>query len=107
MPLLALLRVAGVEPSAEGDGTTIAPRVPRGAYVLDLPALRLEASPDAVRVTWRAATRGRTTVRLRAPFEVAEARVDDHPVAVSEDGAVTVPLVLARGDEVTISLMAR
>jgi hypothetical protein len=67
MALLALLRVAGIEPVA--DGLRIAPRVPRNAWILDLPLLRLSVDPGGIDLTYRPVVSTRRTFRFEVPAE--------------------------------------
>lgn len=65
MALLGLLRVCGIEPTA--DGLRIAPRPPLERFVLDVPLLRIEVEPDKIRGIYRAQTNGQITLHVRPP----------------------------------------
>ncbi len=67
MALLGLLRVCGVEPAPKGDGLVIAPHVPGGRFVLDLPLLCLEVGPGRIAGEYRAAVEGIRTLYVRTP----------------------------------------
>lgn len=54
MALLGLLRVCGIEPSADGRGLVIRPQVPRQQFILDTPLLRLEVENKTVRGEYKA-----------------------------------------------------
>jgi hypothetical protein len=91
MALLALIRICGLEPAADGSGLIIRPIVPRDRYVVDLGLIRLEVEPKRIRGEYRAANTGHQLLQVyigkmtvpepifivfragqRVPFEVVE-----------------------------------
>ena len=82
MALLALIRVCGIEPTA--DGLRIAPHVPRDRFVLDTDLLRLDVAPGQVAGEYRAIADGTITLTIRIP-EAAQ------QVSVAVDGVNVTP----------------
>ncbi|MCK6530429.1 hypothetical protein L6R50_23685 [Myxococcota bacterium] len=100
MPLLALLRVAGLSP-AEGGGLEIAPRVPGGRFTLETPLISLDVGPGRIAGTYRAAAAATTTLEVALGEGVWTARVGDVPVDVADGAAaVRLPIDLEAGEEV-------
>ncbi|GAB4438866.1 MAG: hypothetical protein Kow00120_06620 [Anaerolineae bacterium] len=104
MALLGLLRVCGVEPSPAGDGLTIAPRVPRERFILDLPLLRLEVEPRRIAGVYRAAADGQRVLYVRIPEGAtgvtAVAGAQLAPVPEPAGGDVALPLAFRAGEAV-------
>lgn len=99
MPLLALLRVAGLSP-AEGGGLEIAPRVLGGRFTLETPPISLDVGPGRIAGTYRAAA-ATTTLEVALGEGVWTARVGDVPVDVADGAAaVRLPIDLEAGEEV-------
>lgn len=65
MSLLAMIRLAGLEPLA--DGLRIAPRIPKEAFTLDLPLIKIMVAPTGVSGEYRAHANGRTTLYIEIP----------------------------------------
>lgn len=93
MALLALLRVCGIEPAA--DGLRITPKMP-DHYALDLPLLRLEVRPESIRGEYRAQNAGtrKLYIRLPARSAVVTATLNgtDYPVSPDAEGYVCLTL---------------
>lgn len=66
MALLALLRVCGVEPTEAGDGLRITPRIP-DRYVLDVPLIKIDASPNSVNGEYRPIVDGGRVLYIYVP----------------------------------------
>ncbi len=67
MALLGMLRVCGIEPSADGKGLVIRPQVPRKRWVLDVPLIRLEVDGGTIKGEYRAQFGGTMTLYVYAP----------------------------------------
>jgi len=65
MALLALIRLAGLEPFADGLG--IAPRIPKEAWVLDLPLIKVTVAPDGITGEYRPVNDGARTLYIEIP----------------------------------------
>ncbi|MBI5502875.1 MAG: Ig-like domain-containing protein [Deltaproteobacteria bacterium] len=105
MWLFGLLRTAGVEPVA--DGLSIRP--PGGgpeAYTIQLPLLRVEVTPRRIGGRYRAANDGSIVLHVAVPDGATPvARIDGGSVAADViDGAVALPLVFLRGQELEFAV---
>ena len=67
MALLGLLRVCGIEPSADGKGLVIRPQVPRKRFVLDTKLIRLEVDGTRLKGEYRAQFGGTINLYVYAP----------------------------------------
>jgi hypothetical protein len=96
MALLALLRVAGIEPAPSGDGLIIAPQSPPERFILDLPLLRLEVAPGSIGGAYHAIVDGQRTLYIRVPDRAAHlaASVDGQPIEINQGSDRTIPLRL-------------
>ena len=105
MWLIGLLRTAGVE--AQGDGLLLAPRGAPGrdTYVLDLPLLRLDVSPNRIAGEYRAKNAGRTTLTVAIGGTTAHAKVRGATVAAPiTNGRVALPLTFAAGETIAFEV---
>ncbi|MBK7972979.1 MAG: hypothetical protein IPK07_06755 [Deltaproteobacteria bacterium] len=103
MMLLALLRVAGIEPSA--DGLRIDPHLPRDSYVLDLPLVRLDVDATRIALTYRPIVDGSRTFRVRIAAETGSwpVTVDGREVTTPvADGFAAVAIRARTGRPVTV-----
>ncbi|MCA0456230.1 MAG: hypothetical protein LCI00_19785 [Chloroflexi bacterium] len=71
MALLGLVRVCGIEPSADGQGLVIRPQVPRERFVLDTPLIRLEVNGKTVKGEYRAHFGGSMNLYIYTPGATA------------------------------------
>ncbi len=101
MALLALLRVCGIEPAA--DGLRIAPQKP-DHYALDLPLLRLEVRPELIRGEYRAQNAGTRTLYLRLPARPAAVQATingaDYPISIDSEGYASLSLPAFKAGDV-------
>lgn len=67
MALLGMLRVCGIEPSADGKGLVIRPQVPRKRWVLDTKLIRLEVDGGKIKGEYRAQFGGSINLYVYAP----------------------------------------
>lgn len=105
MWLVGLLRTAGVEPL--GAGLLVEPRhaKDRESYVLDLPLLRLEVSPNRIAGEYRAKNRGATTLTIAIGGTSARATVRGAPVdAPITNGRVVLPLAFSAGEKIAFEV---
>jgi hypothetical protein len=79
MALLALIRVCGVRPSANGDGLIIAPQAPPERFCLDTQLLRLEVTPGRIAGTYRAVADGSRTLHIHLPESAGQFTVKAEP----------------------------
>ncbi len=89
MALLGLMRVCGVEPSADGKGLVIRPQVPRKRWVLDTRLIRIEVDGAKIKGEYRAQFGG--TINL-------------YVYTAGSDVATTVPLAFHAGERVPFSV---
>jgi hypothetical protein len=94
MPLLALIRLAGIEPLPGGGGLRIAPHVPGRTFSLDLPLLRLDVRPTGVRGEYRPIASGTRVLEVVFDRPIAAATLDGAKVDVAP-GASSVRFTLA------------
>jgi hypothetical protein len=109
LALLAMLRVCGIEPNA--DGLRIAPQMP-DRYVLDVPLLHLDVAPEHIAGEYRAHTSGTRalSIRLSSHPAVVQAAINSQPVSVEPDaeGFVRLPLSAFKpGDVIRFEVMVR
>jgi hypothetical protein len=106
MSLLALIRLAGIEPLA--DGLRIAPRIPKDAYTLDMPLLRVDVEPGSISGEYRAVVDGKRTLYVEIPANAAAPHVtiNGQNIATPEQfgGYVFVPLTFHKGEKVQFSV---
>jgi len=83
MAMLAALRVAGVEPRA--DGLAVFPHVPEGRFALRTKLVDLDLAPERLRLVWRAAPGVPRSLSLTAPrgARLAAVRVDGAPACTT------------------------
>src|SRR5581483_6503622 len=91
MPILALLRVAGIEPI--DGGLRIAPHVPGRTFSLDVPLLALDVRLHEIRGNFRPIVDGVRTLEIVADRAIVSATLDG--AAVSVDGSNVVRFALA------------
>jgi hypothetical protein len=89
MALLGMLRVCGIEPSADGKGLVIRPQVPRKRWVLDTKLIRLEVDGGKIKGEYRAQVGGSMNLYIYIP---------------GSGVATTVPLVFHAGQRVPFSV---
>ena len=101
LPLIAMLRVAGIEPLPDGSGLRIEPtRRDDEAYALQTPLLDLTVRKDSVSGTYTARTHGSTTLRVRRPADDAIARLNGKEVQTPDEADyATFELNHRNGDE--------
>ncbi|MFO0572441.1 MAG: hypothetical protein U1A78_00440 [Polyangia bacterium] len=110
MPLLAALRLAGIEPLDDGTGLRIAPLPVRDAgeaLALDTPLLQLALSPGRVRGAYRPVTSGARSIEIAAPpgHTVTAAQLDGRDVAVApRSQQVRLSFAAQRGREVAFEV---
>ncbi len=106
MALLGLLRVCGIEPAPTGDGLIIHPHVQRERFVLELPLLRLEVSPDRMVVDYHAVNDGALKLYLHHGIGAVHVRVDGEALneLAQTDQQVTVPIQFTKGQTVRIEM---
>jgi hypothetical protein len=106
MSLLGLLRVCGIEPAPSGDGLVIRPRIPREYFVLDLPLLRLEATPNKITGEYRAAVSGSRTIYVYVPENARDvtASIDHQPAIQSQQTPLALPLTFDKGQRVAFEV---
>ncbi|MBC8099168.1 MAG: hypothetical protein H7Y11_06975 [Armatimonadetes bacterium] len=83
MALLALIRLAGIEPARAGDGLRIAPSIPRDRWTLVTRLLTLEVEPGRIAGRYNAIANGSRSLYMRVPVgaSAVQAWVDGQPVA--------------------------
>ncbi|MFH2008567.1 MAG: hypothetical protein ABI333_18415 [bacterium] len=104
LPLLAMIRVAGIEPSPEGDGLRVDPAATDEPVTVDLPLLRLTFSTGALEGVYRALETGTTVLRLRVPPGATRAEVNGVPVPLMGGEFLPVLLTFSAGDEISFSI---
>lgn len=85
MPLLAALRVAGVEPLADGSGLSITQPLLRSeaeALALDTPLLRVVERPGSLRGEYRPPQAGARAIEVELPTAIAAAELGGVAVPV-------------------------
>lgn len=85
MPLLGALRVAGIEPLADGSGLLVAVPLLRSAaeaLELDAPLIRVVEEPGGVRGSYRPPYAGPRSLEVALPTAIAAAELDGTAVAV-------------------------
>ncbi len=102
MPLLAMLRVAGIEPVASGELRIGAASIPE-AFVLDTPLVLLQRDIDgALHITLRCVAAGLVRVAVAAQAHGAE--VDGVVTAAAPDGDVHAQLLCTPGATHTLDV---
>ncbi len=78
MPILALLRLAGVEPI--DGGLRIAPKIPGRTFALDTNLLKVDVRPKSIRVEYRPTVDGKRTIEIELGVPITRATLDGAPV---------------------------
>lgn len=81
MPLLALLRLAGVEPI--DGGLRVAPKIPGRTFTLETNLVKLDVRPKSIRVEYRPVVDGKRTIEVELGAAIARATLDGAEVAAS------------------------
>ncbi|MFN7952668.1 MAG: hypothetical protein U0610_13170 [bacterium] len=105
MALLAALRVAGIEPT--GDGLRVDPHVPRAAFTLDFPLVRLDVDAARVEITYRPIVDGTRTLHVRVPAASGSwpVTLDGRPRTVAVTGGfAAVPIELRAGRAIVLGV---
>ncbi len=103
MALLALLRVAGIEPTT--DGLRIAPRIPRDSWVLDFPLVALDVNPVRIAISYRPIVDGTRVLHVEVPREsgswpvTVDGEASDAPI---DSGFAAVPISFRARHPVTV-----
>jgi hypothetical protein len=102
MSLLSLIRLAGLEPLA--DGLRIAPRIPKDSFTLDLPLIKIVVGKETISGEYRAVVDGKRTLYVEIPHGavVVQVRVNEQMIHNPEvfGGYVFVPLTFKKGEKV-------
>jgi hypothetical protein len=93
MPLLALIRLAGVEPLPAGGGLRIAPRVDGGSFDLETTLLSLAVRPDVITGKYVPIVDGTRALVIEPGRVIASAKLDGVVVTVPT-GATSIRLDL-------------
>ena len=107
MPLIGLIRVAGIEPGLGGNGLRIHPApLPTGEPVtVDLPLLRLTFDDRSIQGVYRARVTGSTELQIHVPEGATQARVNGAAVPiVGGSDSLRVLLTFNAGDEIPFSI---
>lgn len=101
LPLLALIRVAGIEPAPDGRGLRIDPAPAATSVTVDLPLLRITFDSSSLQGVYRPPVTGSNVLQLRVPAGATRAVVDglDVPLLPGEP-FVRVLLDFSAGDEI-------
>ncbi len=94
MPLLALIRLCGIEPLASGGGLRIAPRIAGGSFDLETTLIALSVRPDAISGSYVPIVDGVRALVIEPGRAITSATLDGAPVSVPA-GATSVRLDLA------------
>lgn len=110
LALLAMLRVCGIEPAPSCDGLCIAPQVP-DRYVLEVPLLRLDVTPERIAGEYRAHNTGQCALYVRPPARPAAVQAtlngESVPATPDSDGFVRLDLpAFASGDVIAFEVRA-
>ncbi len=110
MPLLAALRVAGIEPLADGSGLLITPPLLRSeaeALELDSPLVRVVLHPGRVQGEYRPLQTGTRAIEVELPAAIAAAELGGVAVPVPPGARrVRFELATSAGKPVTFSVTA-
>jgi len=110
MPLLAALRVAGIEPLADGSGLLITPPLLRSeaeALELDAPLVRVVLHPGRVQGEYRPLQTGTRAIEVELPAAIAAAELGGVAVPVPPGARrVRFELATSAGKPVTFSVTA-
>ncbi len=107
MSLLALLRVCGIEPLADGSGLRISPHTP-ARYALDLPLLKLDVSPEAIQGEYRPVSTGQRQLHLQMPVDKSNyvLRIAGQAAAGSlVEGCVALELNMVAGTPISFEII--
>lgn len=101
LPLIGLVRVAGIEPAPDGNGLRIDPAPAPTPVTLDLPLLRLTYDARSVRGVYRPVVTGSNVLQLCVPEGATQATVngEDVPLLPAEP-FVRVRMDFVAGDEI-------
>ena len=107
MPLLAAVRLAGIEPHA--GGIRVEPHVPEARYALVTRLVEITREGDAVHGRWRSTPGVARRLVLRPPRgrAIASVTVDGAPAAVTTPEEVSVDVVAGGPDGVTFTMRLR
>jgi hypothetical protein len=106
MALLGLLRVCGIEPSLSGDGLVIRPHVPRNSFILDMPLIRLEVTPERIALRYCAIVTGSRTFYIHHSMGNIIVKVNDQAVsAEQQDDLVAVTVQFEKDQVVNIEIV--
>jgi len=86
LPLVALLRIAGIEPAPEGDGLRIGRRYAGHPLTVDTPLVRVRLTDEGLQGAYRAQVAGATALYLRLPEHPGRAWVDGERIQLPEQG---------------------
>jgi len=101
LPLIGLIRVAGIEPAPDGEGLRIDPAPASTTVTVDLPLLRLTFDAQSMQGVYRPVVTGSNVLQLRVPPGASRATVggQDVPLPPGEP-FVHVRLDYNAGDEI-------
>ncbi len=106
MSLLSLIRLAGIEPLA--DGLRIAPRIPKDSFTLDLPLIKVVVDKGSISGEYRAIVDGGRTLYVEVPLSATalQVMVNGEAIATPQQfgGYVFVPLTFKKGDKVSFNV---
>lgn len=106
MSLLALIRVCGIEASAEG--LIIRPRLPRAQFALDTPLISLDMREGRLRGVYHACVSGSRILHIEKPENAGwlSAKIGDTSLPNLDPQAATLPLEISfnAGDDVLFEL---
>lgn len=95
MPILALLRVAGIEPI--DGGLRIAPHVPGRTFSLDTPLVAIDVRTGSIRAVYRPIVDGKRAIEIILDRPVVSATSDGTPIAVDGTNVVRFRLDMHAG----------
>lgn len=105
MPLLALVRLAGVEPLETGGGLRIAPRVAGGSFDLETALIALSARPDALSGRYTPIVDGTRALVIEPGRPIISAKVDGVAVTVPSGAtSVRLELTMTRGKAIAFEV---
>ncbi len=108
LALLALIRLCGMEPAA--DGLRIAPHIPKTRFILDLPLIRLEVAPNTISGEYRAVNDGTRALYITLPEGALldSAQIGGQTISPAEPSdpaqAIRLPFTFHQGDRVPFSV---
>ena len=105
MALLGMLRVCGIEPSFSGDGLVIRPHVPRERFILDMPLLRLEVTPERIALRYCPIVTGNRRFYIHHSMGNVIVKVNDQTVSADhQDDQVVVQVQFEKDQVVNIEV---